>query len=235
VTAPRRPGPGLALSLIVLGVGIAVAVLGAVETAVPFIRTLTRSTSYATPASIRAHLSHGTYEVYELTGGRSSAFSPVQPGSVDIGPSDVTVTSTGGGSPLRVTGEGADETLTLGNDIYTGAVQFAVPSAGDYVVRVTSDRSTRVVLARSLGGLARSVVGWIITGAAGALLALLGLVLLIVGLVRRRSKPAGYAGSAGYAGAQQGMPPASWYADPSDPGQQRYWDGRQWTDQTYRS
>jgi hypothetical protein len=234
VTAPRRPGPGLALSLIVLGVGIAVVVIGAVETAVPFIRTLTRSTSYATPASIQAHLSHGTYEVYELTGDRSSAFTPVQPGSVDIVPSDVTVIPTGGGPRLRVTGEGADETLTLGSNIYTGAVQFAVPSAGDYVVRVTSNQRTRVVLARSLGGLARSVVGWIITAAAGGLLVVIGLILLIVGLVRRRSRPVGYAGTAGYAGAPQGMPPPNWYADPSDPGQQRYWDGRQWTDQTHR-
>jgi hypothetical protein len=226
--------------LVVLGVGIAVAVLGAVETAVPFIRTLTRSTSHATPASIQAHLSHGTYEVYELTGDRSSAFSPVQPGSVDIGPGNVAVTPTGGGSQLRVTGEGADETLTLGSNVYTGAVQFAVPNAGDYVVRVTSNRPTRIVLARSLGGLARSVVGWIITAAAGGLLAVIGLVLLIVGLVRRRSRPVGYAGTAGYdgtagfAGASPGMPPANWYADPSDPGQQRYWDGRQWTDQTHR-
>jgi hypothetical protein len=228
VTASQRPGPSLALSLIVLGVGIAVAVLGAVETAVPFIRTLTQSTSDATPAEIRAHLSHGTYEVYELTGDRSSAFSPVQPGSVDIGPGNVTVTPSGGGQPLLVTGEGADETLTRGTDVYTGAVQFAVPSAGDYVVRVTSSRPTRVVLARSLGGIARSVVGWIIAGAAGALVALIGLVLLIVGLVRRRSRPVGYAG------VPQGMPPPNWYADPSDAGQQRYWDGRQWTDQTHR-
>jgi hypothetical protein len=222
------------LSLIVLGVGVAVAILGGVETAVPFIRTLTRSTSHATPAQIQAHLSHGTYEVYELTGDRSSSFSPVRPGSVDIGPSEVTVTPTGGGAPLRVTGEGADETLSLGNDVYTGAVQFAVPSAGDYVVRVTSIRPTRVVLARSLGGIARSVVGWIITAAAGGLVALVGLVLLIVGLVRRRSRPAGYAGHPGYAGVPPGMPPANWYADPSDPDQQRYWDGRQWTDQTHR-
>jgi hypothetical protein len=228
VTESRRPGPSLPLSLIVLGVGIAVAVLGGAETAVPFIQTLTKSTSHATPAEIHAHLSHGTYEVYELTGDRSSAFSPVRPGSVDIGPSNVTVTPSGGGQPLLVTSEGADETLTRGTNIYTGAVQFAVPSAGDYVVRVTSSRPTRVVLARSLGGIARSVVGWIIAAAAGALLAVLGLVLLIVGLVRRRSRPVGYAG------VPQGMPPANWYADPSDPGQQRYWDGRQWTDQTHR-
>jgi Protein of unknown function (DUF2510) len=228
VTAQRRPGPSLALSLIVLGVGIVVAVVGGVETALPFIRTLTQSTSHATPAQIRAHLSHGTYEVYELTGDRSSAFSPVRPGSVDLAPSDVTVTPSGGGAPLPVTGEGADETLTLGTHVYTGAVQFAVPRAGDYVVRVTSGRPTRVVLARSLGGLARSVVGWIITAAAGGLLALIGLTLLIVGLVRRRSRPVAATGGA------PGMPPPNWYADPSDPDRQRYWDGRQWTDQTHR-
>jgi hypothetical protein len=228
VSAPRRAGPSLAISLVVLGIGVAVAVVGVVETVLPLFRTLTRSTSHSTPAEIRGHLSHGTYEVYELTGDRSSAFSPIRTGPVDIGPADVTVTPASGGSPLRVTGEGADETLTIGHDIYTGAVQFAVPSAGDYVVRVTSSSPTRVILARSIGGILRSVVGWIAAAGGGALLALIGLALLIVGLVRRRARPVGYAGGPG------GLPPPNWYADPSEPAQQRYWDGRQWTDQTHR-
>jgi len=29
--------------------------------------------------------------------------------------------------------------------------------------------------------------------------------------------------------ATQGRPAAGWYADPSQPGSQRYWDGAQWT------
>lgn len=224
----RRPGPGLALSLAVLGLGLVIGVLGAVETIIPFVQTLTRSTSQATPTQIRAHLSHATYEIYQLTGTRSSAFSPIRAGLVDIAPSDVTVTSASG-RQLAVTGEGADETLTRGNSIYTGAVQFAVPAAGDYTVVVHSATPTRVILARSIGGIARSIVGWIITGAAGGLLAFIGLVLLIVGLVRRRHRPAAYAG-----GPTGMLPPPNWYADPSDPGQQRYWDGSQWTDQTHR-
>jgi hypothetical protein len=227
VTAQRRPGPGLALSLVVIGLGIVAAVLGTVEAFVPFVQTLTRSSSHATPADIRAHLSHGTYEIYELTGDRSSAFSPIRPGAVDLRPSQVTVTSTAGES-LTVTGEGADETLTLGNNIYTGAVQFAVPKSGIYDVRVRSTTPTRVILARSIGNILRSVVGWVITAAAGGLLVFIGLVLLIVGLVRRRHRPVTYAGMPG------ALPPPNWYADPADPGQQRYWDGRQWTDQTHR-
>jgi hypothetical protein len=229
VSGQRRPGPSLAISLVTIGVGIAIGVVGLVETLTPFVRTLTRSTAYSTPATIHAHLSHGTYEIYQLTSVRSSNFSPIRPGAIDIGPSDVTVRSTSGQS-LTVTPEGADETLTRNRDVYTGAVQFAVPAAGDYVVtvRTGSGSSTRVILARSLGGLLRSVVGWVITGAVGGLVVLIGLVLLIVGLVRRRQRPAPSAGGGP-------LPPAGWYPDPSDPSQQRYWDSRQWTDQTYRS
>jgi hypothetical protein len=228
VTTQRQRGPSLALSLSVLGIGLVVGVLGGVEAVLPFVRTLTHSVSHPTPAALRQHLSHGTYEIYELTGDRSSPFSSTQRSSVDIGPGDVTVTSTAGRS-LTVTGEGADETLTLGDRVYTGAVQFAVPTEGDYIVRVTSSSPTRVILARSIGSIARSVVGWIITGAVGGLLVLIGLVLLIVGLVRRGRKPVGYAGTPGMA-----LPPPNWYADPSQPGQLRYWDGSQWTDQTHR-
>jgi hypothetical protein len=226
VNDPRRAGPSLVLSLVVLGLGIVVGVVGTVEAIVPFVRTLTRSTPHATPATIRAHLSHGTYEIYQLTSRRSSSFSPIKPGTVDIEPSDVTVTSTSG-RQLRVTFEGADETITHDDDVYTGAVQFAVPAAGEYLVKVDSGSPTQVIVARSLGSIARSVVAWIVTGAAGAVIVLLGLVLLIVGLVRRRKRPVGYAGGGP-------LPAANWYADPSDPSQQRYWDGRQWTDQTYR-
>jgi hypothetical protein len=226
----RRPGPSLAVSLAVLGIGVVLAALGGVETALPLVRTLTHSTSHPTPARLSQHLTHGTYEIYELTGDRSSAFSPLRPGSVDIGPGDVTVTSPGG-QPVNVTvtREGADETLTLGDRVYTGALQFAVPTSGEYVVSVTSNAPTRVILARSVGSIVRSVVGWIALAGAGGLLFLVGLVLLIVGLVRRGRQPVGYAGAPGMA-----LPPPNWYADPSQPGQLRYWDGGQWTDGTHR-
>jgi hypothetical protein len=218
------------LSLVTIGVGVAVGVVGLAETLTPFVRTLTRSASYSTPATIHAHLSHGTYEIYQLTTVRSSTFSPIRPGTVDIQPEDVTVRSTSGAS-LTVTPERADETISRNRDVYTGAVQFAVPVAGEYVVTVrTGSRSaTRVILARSLGSILRSVVAWVVTGAIGGLVFLIGLVLLIVGLVRRRRRPVPYAGAAG------ALPPAGWYPDPSDPSQQRYWDSHQWTDQTYRS
>lgn len=227
MTDQRPPGPSLAASLVVIGLGVAVGAVGVVETALPFVRTLTRSTAYTTPAVIHAHLSHGTYEIYQLTSRRSSSFSPVQPGTVDIQPTDVSVTSSGG-QPLRVEPQGTRETITHNDDVYTGAVRFAVPSTGDYVVRVRSGRAAanQVILARSLGSLVRSAVGWIATAAAGGLIVLLGLVMLIVGLVRRRRPAVALPGGM--------LPPASWYPDPSDPAQQRYWDGHQWTDQTHR-
>jgi hypothetical protein len=154
------------VSLAVLGVGAVLLVVGIAETAVPFVRTVTRSSSYPTPAVLHTHLTHGTYEIYELTAHKSSSLSIAHPGTVDIAPTDVTVTSTSG-QPVTVTSEGADETLTRGLDVYTGAVQFAVPTTGSYVVEVRSATTERVILARSLGSIARSVVGWIATGAAG--------------------------------------------------------------------
>ncbi len=36
----------------------------------------------------------------------------------------------------------------------------------------------------------------------------------------------------GTPGGGGAAPPAGWYADPSMPSQQRYWDGAQWTEQT---
>lgn len=213
------------MSLVVLGLGVVVGAVGLVETLVPFVRTLTQSTTYSTPADIHARLSHGTYEVYQLTGRRSSSFSPIRPDSVAIQPGDVSVTSTAG-RVLAVTPAGADETITQDNDVYTGAVEFDVPAAGEYVVDVRSGTPTRVILARSLGAIARSVAGWIAAAALGALVAAIGLVLLVVGLVRRRHRPVAQPGAGR-------LPPPDWYADPSDPSLQRYWDGHQWTDQTH--
>jgi hypothetical protein len=204
-----EPGPGLGVSIAMLVVGAVIAIVAAVAITIPLVGTFT-SREYAapTPLPLRLHLHHARYTVYEHSG--SNAGFGIRPGVVTLDPSEVTVTAPDG-ERVFVFRIGHTETITRHGDVYTGAVQFDAPTTGDYEIRLTNPNFTTVLITRSLGDAIRSVLGWIVAGAFGAIILVAGLVMLIVGVTRRgRARRATQLGWGQPGWGQPGWGQAAW-------------------------
>lgn len=166
-------------------------------------------TPWVAGAASTQTLSEGAYVVYE----RSAIAT--------IGPSDITVRGPEGSVPV---GSTTSSNVTIGDVQYVGVAAFTATVAGDYTITVENS-DAELVLGPSIAKTLGSAMGW--TGAAvlGATIALAGVVWLIVALIIGGRKPEPMAPA--WTPQVQG----SWYPDPEDPSQWRWWDGRQWTDQ----
>jgi hypothetical protein len=203
----------------------------------PMAQSLT-SPVQTTPLDRPMTLEHSEYAVYELTG-HTSGGGGVTFGdnrSVTVSPSQVTVTGPDGAA-LETHGPGfGTETLTRGHDIFTAAVYFTAPAPGGYRVQVDG-ASAQVVIARSMSSGLSGARPDLVAVTGGSVALLIGVVLLVVGLVRGRPPravaPTGLAPStlapSAIAPAAMVAPPG-WYADPENPQQWRFWDGRAWAD-----
>jgi hypothetical protein len=171
-------------------------------------------------------LSEGGYVIYER------AVAPT------ISPTDVTVRGPQGPVPV---GQTTSSTVTVGATQYVGVAGFTAPVAGEYTITVENS-DAQLVLGPSIAKTLGAAFGW--TGAAvlGGTLTLAGLIWLVVLLfVGGKSAPATPTGSwnagpplsssAPVAPGQVAEAEGSWYPDPQDPSQWRWWDGRQWTDE----
>jgi Protein of unknown function (DUF2510) len=194
-----------------LGVGM---VIGGVTSTINSIGTPWVAGSASTQT-----LSQGSYVVYER-----SAVST-------IGPSDISIRGPEGSVPV---GRTTSSNVTIGDVEYVGVAQFSAPAAGDYTITVENS-DAELVLGPSIAQTLGSAMGW--TGAAvlGGTLAVAGVVWLVLALILGGRKPATAvpAGPAWNSGPpmQSASSQGSWYPDPEDPSQWRWWDGREWTDQ----
>ncbi|MDQ1480690.1 MAG: hypothetical protein QOI44_1551, partial [Actinomycetota bacterium] len=174
-------GPRLGISIGLLVLGAVIAIISTVLIVIPLFGTFT-SREYATPIHLSLHLRPARYTVYERSGS-TSGFG-IHAGPVTIDPTQVIVRAPDG-EPVDVFRPGTTETITRDSAVYTGAVQFDAPTTGDYEIRLTNPNFTTVLITRSLGDAIRSVLGWIVAGAFGAMILVAGLVMLIVGVTRR--------------------------------------------------
>jgi hypothetical protein len=227
-----KPGPSLAVSLIALFIGILVLVPSAYKGFAPIIQGVTKN-SVMTPYTDTLHFSHGKYLVYSRT---DDLFGET------ITPSDVEVF---GDTGRIATGFPTDtEHITRGGTQYEGVVEFDIPKAGDYTIRINTSRPHEVIITRSLLDSVKAALGWFAAAGLGGILVITGVVLIIVGSVRRgRAQRMMYAYNASY-GSGYGAPPPpvqppttppGWYPDTGNPGQQRWWDGTRWTEHTHPS
>ena len=196
----------LVLGLVTLGVAVAQGVGG-------FVGSLQSvGQPWVAPQASTQDLTAGAYVVYEQSATRT------------LGAQDVTVTGPAGAVTVNST---ISSTLTLGDVTYVGIAGFTAPQDGTYTIEVAGD-GQQLVLGPALGKTIGSAFLWIGVASLGGLLALAGGVWLVVALVIGGRETAGPGiAPVGAAMPQQG----SWYPDPEDPSQWRWWDGRQWTDE----
>lgn len=194
-----------------LGVGM---VIGGVTSTINAIGTPWVAGSASTQT-----LSQGGYVVYERAA------------IATLGPTDITVRGPEGAVQV---GHTTSSNVTIGDVQYVGVAGFTAPVAGEYTITVENS-DAELVLGPSIAKTLGAAMGW--TGAAvlGGTLALAGVVWLVAALILGGRKPetAVPAGPAWNSGPplQAASAQGSWYPDPEDPSQWRWWDGRDWTDQ----
>ena len=234
VTAAPRPGPGLRISIAFLVVATLLVLPALVQVVRSAVHTL-RSPAVSTPAVIQRHLGEGRYVVFERTGTRRGGggvtFSTGH--TVTMSPEEVSVVGPEGRVPVSFMT--SNQTVTRGSAIYTGALRFDTPRAGNYVIGIGGP-PRRVLVARSIGDTFADVGGWWAVGALGVTVWMVGVAMLVIGVIRRNRVDALQRRVLVPSGpwppmAPPVLPPAGWYPDPGgEPGRQRYWDGSVWTD-----
>lgn len=201
----------LVLGLVTLGIAVAQGVGG-------FVGSLQSvGQSWVAPASSTQELTSGVYVVYEQNATRT------------LSAGDVSVTGPSGQVPVAAT---ISSTLTLNSTDYVGVAQFAATQDGTYTIEVAGD-GQELVLGPELGKTIGNAFLWVGVASLGGILALAGAVWLVAALIVGSRKPAAVGPGVVPLNSAYPQPVAqgSWYPDPEDPSQWRWWDGRQWTDQ----
>ena len=217
----RPPGPRLMTSLVIIGIGIVVAVVSVIAIAIPLVGTFT-SPAYTVPGDLYLHLQHARYTVYQHSGTRSTFGSvTADPSTIRIDPSALSVKAPDR-STVPVSYDPNRETLSRGSDVYSGSLEFNVPTDGQYDLTFANSTSTTVVVARSLSDALHGALKWFGFGALGGVFVVGGVVMLVVGATRRgRARRAQYHGWGapppwGWPGPQGGPapPPGQWGPGP---------------------
>jgi len=207
----------------VLLVGLVFGVPASVRAVQVFLKSI-NGPALNVPGSTQVHLNSGRWVIFQRTGSKSD-YGPVhtsENGPPTITVSDVTVIGAGGALQVReLTGT---QTITSGSTIYTGAVEFSVPSDDEYTISVASARPVEAMVTRSFSDVVGAFAPWAVVAIAGNLLALLGLIFVLA--------PAPKPGTVTLIHPPRTTTPAGWYPDPAISARSRWWDGYRWTDHT---
>lgn len=164
-------------------------VLGLALFAVFAVGGLLDTTALKAPVHVVVACSTGTYYVYQQTGSQFSVpgFSYSHSGFPTLTPRQVHVIGPDG-RPDTTWSANAAETITKGSTIYSNAVGFEAPKAGDYSVTLTPSSPTTIIIAPSLGGQFLHAVPWLILTGVGFPVGIAGLILLVRESNRRKRR-----------------------------------------------
>jgi hypothetical protein len=220
-------GPRFRVSAVVLGLGVLIAIPGVIVMGFAIWHALS-GPAYRVPGTTELHLGSGEYIVFEHTGDRDT-YGPltIQRGrGVTLSHDQLVVTGPDGQS-VTVRNAPPNETIDRNGDRFTSALTFDTPREGDYTLQFDTPEPGQIMVQRSFTAIFTRHVPWIISAAAGWLVALVGMTMLLVGVIRR-----GRAERATRTALAAGVAGAAWYPDPMGQHRLRYWDGRQWTSYT---
>lgn len=215
--SPSRWRTWLWAGLVLLIVGLLLAALSMAR----LLATVTEGDPPAvldTPVTVVDYYTPDTYVVYQSQGSSSSR---LEPGQVEV---------RGAVGSVPVTPSRFQETIEDGSGTWVSVAQFTITEAGEYSVAISAPDS-QVRVATSLTSKVGGSLAWGAGIGLGGLISLTGLALAVVGVVRR-PRAVSDVGVSLTAASQAVSAPAGWYADPTAPGVQRYWDGSAWTEHT---
>ncbi len=179
--SPSTKPPSLAPGIVLLVVGFLVGVVGAVQLFVPVVQNVTNTKVMDVPGTAQLDLKAGWHGLFvqQVDGVGLVALSPDQ---VDVQDVD--------GLPLVVRWAGTREQRTFGARTWQKQLEFDVPHAGRYMVRISTASEVRgeVLVARSITSSVHAV--WALVMLLGGLLVVVGFIVVVVAMVRRsRSAP----------------------------------------------
>ena len=182
----KTKAPGVVVPIIGVVIGVVTAAIGIVVFFVAGVSGILDSQVHLAPVTVTINCHVGDYYVYQRTGSQQSVpgFSESRFGPATLTPSEVQVTSPGGGPVATWTGNGS-ETITSGSYLYTDAVGFHADTAGRYTVQIADVTPSAVIVAPSIGSQFASAAPWLGLTGVGGLVAIGSAIWLIVAATRR--------------------------------------------------